>query len=205
MNPIIRHGGDQYHALCQPFSPVVRAAGKKELVSSLDCDWESVDGIVARIVLCSQMARSCFPGQGEAYAYSDVSVELTQQLQQMAQETIHDSNASKTNSDYRKLKKSFASMTILASLYTSAKKESPSDSFFSPSPALTPRSKTGGGGSASTSSKPPASITLPSCGSGSHSPSVNSLSDLDDDMGDSGELNSILEAPEEEAFLARII
>lgn len=121
MNTVIKHGGENYHSLCQPFAPVIRAAGRKTLVSSPSCDWSSVDGMVAQIVLCSHLARICFRGTPEAYAYNDVSVSLSQELHVLAASLLKVKTA---KSDYKRLRKSFASMSILAATYSSGSAKS---------------------------------------------------------------------------------
>lgn len=116
--------GDNYYQLCQPFAPVIRAAGRSELVSS---EWTSVDGIVAQIVLCSQLAKSCFRGSPEAYAYTEQSVSLSQQLHRLAASLLTSSSSSVQNTtDYKRLRNSFASMSILAATYSAPAVASPS-------------------------------------------------------------------------------
>ena len=53
---------------CQNFNDVVREAGTGgELIRSKE--WDTVDGKVARIILCDQLARNCFRGTAQAFAY----------------------------------------------------------------------------------------------------------------------------------------
>ena len=69
-------GGPDYDALCQPFGDTVRAAGKGELDG-----WNgSVDGVVARMILCDQLARNVFRGTPEAFAYDATALASVRSL-----------------------------------------------------------------------------------------------------------------------------
>ena len=68
MTPFWFSSHADYDALCRNFNDVVREAGSGgELIQSKE--WETVDGKVARIILCDQLARNCFRGTAEAFAY----------------------------------------------------------------------------------------------------------------------------------------
>jgi len=67
---------EEYDKLCAPFADVVRACGKKD-----GLDWEdTVDNKIARILLCDQLARNCFRGTDEAFAYDHISLAHTKEL-----------------------------------------------------------------------------------------------------------------------------
>lgn len=71
-------GGPDYDALCAPFAPAVRKAGRRELTGR---EWEAtVDGAVAQLVLCDQLSRNAFRGQREAFQYDDVAVHHANKL-----------------------------------------------------------------------------------------------------------------------------
>jgi hypothetical protein len=216
--------GEKYYQLCQPFAPVIRSAGRGELVSS---EWTSVDGIVAQIVLCSQLAKSCFRGSPEAYAYTERSVSLSKELHRLAASLLKSSSTSVENTkDYKRLRNSFASMSILAATYSSPAVSSSSNpqptsrSSRKSSTVSTARTRTTSAGSqkslGSLRLNPPDCITLcssSSCcvsssrGDGdpsvaqssiSRSPSSGSISTVSiDDQLAADELESIVEGGEE--------
>jgi uncharacterized protein (DUF924 family) len=65
-------GGPEYDKLCAPFAPVVREAGRGELVGD---EWEgTVDGVVAQLVLCDQLSRNAFRGTSEAFEYDETAL-----------------------------------------------------------------------------------------------------------------------------------
>jgi uncharacterized protein (DUF924 family) len=67
-----------FDELCQPFRDVVRAAGQEKLVGP---DWNSsIDGKVAQLVLCDQLARGIFRGSQEAFEYDEQSLKLARLL-----------------------------------------------------------------------------------------------------------------------------
>lgn len=72
-------GGDEYDQLCQPFADAVRASGKR-LVPSWN---DSVDGLMAQVVLTDQLSRNIFRGTDEAFAYEDVSLDCSRQLAEL--------------------------------------------------------------------------------------------------------------------------
>jgi len=72
-------GGTEYDDLCRNFVGAVRDAGKRRYAD--DPDWSStVDGLVAQVALCDQLARNLFRGTSEAYEYDDVSLQITRSL-----------------------------------------------------------------------------------------------------------------------------
>lgn len=89
MEPFWFVGNQQFDTLCNSFSSVVRDAGKKELISNrhretplndgVSC-WDSVNGKVSRLILCDQLARNCFRGTDEAFAYDHVALEIAKDL-----------------------------------------------------------------------------------------------------------------------------
>lgn len=73
-------GGAPVDALCQEFVPTIRAAGRGELRGA---DWDSRDGLVARLVLCDQLSRNAFRGTPEAFAYDEAAQTCASQLIEM--------------------------------------------------------------------------------------------------------------------------
>lgn len=73
-----------YDELCRKFSSVIRDAGNKQLLSTEEEKWDTVDGKIARIILCDQLARNCFRGKKEAYAYDNISLGIALELSKMA-------------------------------------------------------------------------------------------------------------------------
>ena len=66
-----------YDALCQPFANVIRKAGKKELHG----EWmDTVDGLMAQVILCDQLSRNVFRGTKEAFAFDDHAIEMAEDL-----------------------------------------------------------------------------------------------------------------------------
>lgn len=75
-------GGPEYNKLCQSFVPVIRKAGTKQL------DWiDSVDSLMAKIVLCDQLSRNAFKGTAEAFAYDEMALEMAKQMTTIALST----------------------------------------------------------------------------------------------------------------------
>jgi len=70
-----------YDKLCRNFSTVIHEAGRNQLLST---EWDSVDGKIARIILCDQMARNCFRGTKDAFAYDNVSLSIAVELSHIA-------------------------------------------------------------------------------------------------------------------------
>lgn len=65
-------GGPMYDKLCQPFAPLIRKAGRSELVGD---EWNSsVDGVMSQLLLCDQIARNVFRGTQEAFAYDETAL-----------------------------------------------------------------------------------------------------------------------------------
>jgi uncharacterized protein (DUF924 family) len=84
-------GNDQYDDLCKTFSSVVRDAGKKQLTTpntfinkEQDADWDSVNGKLSQLILCDQLARNCFRGTDEAFAYDHVALDIPKDLATVA-------------------------------------------------------------------------------------------------------------------------
>lgn len=77
MGPLWYNGGAEYDKLCQPFAEAVRQAGKRTLPSPWN---DTVDGCIAQIVLCDQLARNIFRGTPEAFAYDDTSQSIARRL-----------------------------------------------------------------------------------------------------------------------------
>lgn len=79
--PLWFNGGPVFDELCKPFTDVVRQSGKGELSGS---EWnDTVDGKVAQIVLCDQLARNLFRGSSESYAYTEMALKLTKEVATM--------------------------------------------------------------------------------------------------------------------------
>lgn len=71
-------GSSPFDALCEPFQDLVRTAGRGELIGS---EWtDSIDGMMAQLLLCDQLSRNVFRGTQEAFAYDERSIELSRQL-----------------------------------------------------------------------------------------------------------------------------
>jgi len=71
-----------YDKLCRSFSPVIREAGKSELVEDV---WNaSIDGKMAQLILTDQLSRNAFRGSDEAFQYDDIAVSIARNLSQKA-------------------------------------------------------------------------------------------------------------------------
>jgi uncharacterized protein (DUF924 family) len=71
---------EDYDALCRNhFADMVRAAGTGKLEKLPEWN-ESVEGVMSQIILCDQLARNCFRGMDEAFAYDSTSLRLALQL-----------------------------------------------------------------------------------------------------------------------------
>ena len=85
------NGGPEYDRMCvMAFQDLVVKAGERKLLDSEeeydrgDCDvdglilWSSpsVESIMAKIILCDQLARNVFRGSSRSYAYDDLTLEL---------------------------------------------------------------------------------------------------------------------------------
>jgi uncharacterized protein (DUF924 family) len=93
-------GGPEYDCLCQPLAATVRAVGqpKQTTLSSSSSasspssatasnsicsadEWQNtVDGLVAQMILCDQVSRNLFRGTKEAYAYDETARRMARQL-----------------------------------------------------------------------------------------------------------------------------
>mmetsp|Transcript_19859 Transcript_19859/g.29518 ORF Transcript_19859/g.29518 Transcript_19859/m.29518 type:complete len:247 (-) Transcript_19859:210-950(-) len=78
INPLWFVGGSEYDELCMPFTEIIRKAGTHELKDVKE--WNTTDGKMAQVILCDQLARNCFRGSGESYAYEDISLTLAKEL-----------------------------------------------------------------------------------------------------------------------------
>lgn len=82
MSDLWYKGGPEYDELCQPFASTIRAAGQGRLQGQ---EWEStVDGRVAIMILCDQLARNVFRSKPEAFSYDDIAIEVYQDLASIA-------------------------------------------------------------------------------------------------------------------------
>lgn len=80
MVPMWYAGGKEYDGLCQNFSNVIRKASQRQL---LQHDWHAtVDGKMAQIVLCDQLARNAFRGTPDAFAGDETAMVLARELSQ---------------------------------------------------------------------------------------------------------------------------
>lgn len=82
MNPLWFTGGSQYDELCMSFQEIIRKSGANKLRD--DKEWNTTDGKMAQVILCDQLARNCFRGSGESYAYEDTSLTLAKELANQA-------------------------------------------------------------------------------------------------------------------------
>jgi uncharacterized protein (DUF924 family) len=66
-------------ASCKQFAELVRAAGKGKLDE--DPAWSgTAEGLYAQLLLCDQLARNCFRGTGEAFAYDERAMALARRI-----------------------------------------------------------------------------------------------------------------------------
>lgn len=80
MTDIWYRQSDEYDALCHKhFAETVRAAGTGTLLTLPEWN-DSVDGLMSQMILCDQLARNCFRGTQEAFAYDSTSLRLALQL-----------------------------------------------------------------------------------------------------------------------------
>ena len=75
----------EYDKMTKSFQTVIRDAGNQRLSSSESAGshllWNgNIDGIMAQILLCDQLARNCFRGEDEAFAYDHVAEDLSLKL-----------------------------------------------------------------------------------------------------------------------------
>ena len=70
-------GHPEYDGLCQNFSGTIRMAGRNELKGE---EWATVDGRMARIILCDQLSRNSFRGSEEAFLYDGMALGLAKDL-----------------------------------------------------------------------------------------------------------------------------
>jgi|AntRauTorckE5430_2_1112549.scaffolds.fasta_scaffold01626_2 uncharacterized protein (DUF924 family) len=80
MEPYWFSGIDDFDTLCKHFTPVVRDAGEKSLISDKEIIWDSIDGKLSQLILCDQLSRNCFRGSDEAFAYDHISLEIANDL-----------------------------------------------------------------------------------------------------------------------------
>jgi uncharacterized protein (DUF924 family) len=74
-------GGSEYDQLCaRHFADTIRAAGNGQLARNDPAWTQQVDGVVAQLVLCDQLARNAFRGTPEAYAYDQPALRLARTL-----------------------------------------------------------------------------------------------------------------------------
>lgn len=80
MQSIWYQQSDEYDALCKnSFSAVVREAGSGKLAKKPEWN-SSINGIVSQMILCDQLARNCFRGTDEAFAYDLTAQNLAMEL-----------------------------------------------------------------------------------------------------------------------------
>jgi uncharacterized protein (DUF924 family) len=80
MMPMWYAGGKEYDGLCQNFSNVIRTASKRELLQQ---NWHAtLDGKMAQIVLCDQLARNAFRGTPDAFAGDEAAMDIARELSQ---------------------------------------------------------------------------------------------------------------------------
>ena len=77
-------GHPEYDDLCRDFSNTIRKAGRNELEGE---EWKTVDGRIARVILCDQLSRNAFRGTEEAFLYDAVALDLAKE---MAKEALAD-------------------------------------------------------------------------------------------------------------------
>ena len=65
-------------ATCQQFAALVRACGTGTLRGAQQ--WEEPDGIYASMLLTDQLARNCFRGTPEAFAYDEAAIGFARRL-----------------------------------------------------------------------------------------------------------------------------
>ncbi|CAB9526871.1 Bacterial protein of unknown function (DUF924) [Seminavis robusta] len=83
MMPFWYAGGTEYDVLCQKFKDVIRTANQGRLLQQDDDDWHTtVDGKMAQIVLCDQLARNAFRGTEEAFAGDEGAMEIAREMSQ---------------------------------------------------------------------------------------------------------------------------
>jgi uncharacterized protein (DUF924 family) len=70
----------QYDTVCrESFADVIRDAGKENL------NWnDSIDGLVAQLVLCDQISRNAFRGTNEAFSYDERATSIASTLMKSA-------------------------------------------------------------------------------------------------------------------------
>lgn len=78
MNNLWFQGGSDYDELCLPFRDTIRAAGRNEFLNQHEN--QQVDGLVAQMILCDQLARNVFRGTPEAFAYDDQALRASRRL-----------------------------------------------------------------------------------------------------------------------------
>lgn len=68
-------GGPEFDNLCQPFAPVI-VKGRSRLLNWND----SVDGLMAQLILHDQLSRNVFRGKPEAFANDELALEISIKL-----------------------------------------------------------------------------------------------------------------------------
>jgi len=99
MIPFWFNKNKDFDALCQPFIPVLRDAGKNQLKYIHKDDdndgidyWETIEGQMSRILLCDQFSRNCFRGTNEAFDYDEEAMRLAKNLAKLALASSQSSN-----------------------------------------------------------------------------------------------------------------
>mmetsp|Transcript_109601 Transcript_109601/g.194377 ORF Transcript_109601/g.194377 Transcript_109601/m.194377 type:complete len:300 (-) Transcript_109601:127-1026(-) len=77
MRPISPEQRDELDQACARFIPLIKAAGRGELVGQL---WSSHDGMYARMLLCDQLSRNCFRGTADAFTYDAAALQIWRQI-----------------------------------------------------------------------------------------------------------------------------
>lgn len=125
MSPYWFGANPEYDKLCQNFSPIVRKAGQGLLDS--EEEWQTMDGKVSRIILCDQLARNCFRGTPEAFAYDNVARDIARDLTTEFLSSISADDFSKNlknddnevnDNDYNKMNPTFAIFCVLSMMHS---------------------------------------------------------------------------------------
>eukprot|EP00586_Coscinodiscus_wailesii_P015766 CAMPEP_0172502888 /NCGR_PEP_ID=MMETSP1066-20121228/163646_1 /TAXON_ID=671091 /ORGANISM="Coscinodiscus wailesii, Strain CCMP2513" /LENGTH=248 /DNA_ID=CAMNT_0013278331 /DNA_START=20 /DNA_END=766 /DNA_ORIENTATION=- len=85
MAPFWFDGHKDYDELCKEFVPVIRSAGRHELVED---SWQvSIDGKMAQLILTDQLPRNAFRGNDEAFQYDEIALTIARELSNIALDT----------------------------------------------------------------------------------------------------------------------
>ena len=118
--PLWFMGGSEYDQLCEPFRDVVRQIGQRGLnadAANMNDAWNAnVDGKVAQVILCDQLARNLFRGSGESFQYEHVSLNLAKELAVIALSSSEDVNLVKGNEMFP----AYAYVCVLAMMHSEA-------------------------------------------------------------------------------------